>query len=63
MADQFSDETNLSVANRVLAKFIAAVGEDEVISDTTDRLKGLLISDATINSATLRKAMFGEDTE
>jgi hypothetical protein len=63
MTNQPVDETKLSVANRVLTKFVAAVGEDKAISDTTDRLHELLLGDGTINNATLRNAMFGEDTE
>ncbi|MFG1382778.1 hypothetical protein [Xanthobacter versatilis] len=50
-----------SVSNRVLSAFIAAVGEDEALSEVATRLKPVLLDGDTVNEASLRQAIFGDD--
>lgn len=54
------DETNQSVANRVLAAFIAAVAEDEGLVDIAPRLKITLLNTDNLKEDAMRKALFGE---
>jgi len=63
MANQPIDVTTLSVTDRVLAKFISAVGDDEALADSAGAMEELLLGDSSITNALLRKAMFGEDAE
>lgn len=55
-------EPEQSVANRVLSTFIAAVGEDEALSEIAMRLKPVLLDGDTVNEASLRQAIFGDDS-
>lgn len=54
-------EPEQSVANRVLSTFIAAIGEDEALAEIATRLKPVLIDSGTVNEASLRQAIFGDD--
>jgi len=54
-------EPEQSVVNRVLSTFIAAVGEDEALSEVATRLKPVLLDGDTVNEASLRQAIFGDD--
>lgn len=54
-------EPEQSVTNRVLSTFIAAVGEDEALSEIAMRLKPVLLDGDTVNEASLRQAIFGDD--
>lgn len=60
MANEQDDEVNQSVANRVLAAFIAAIEEDADLSDIAPRLKPVLLDTDTPKEDALRKAIFGE---
>lgn len=51
-----------SVANRVLSTFIAAVGEDEALSEAAPRLKAVLLDGDALNELSLRQAIFGDDS-
>lgn len=55
-------EPEQSVANRVLWTFIAAVGEDEALSEVAKRLKPVLLDCDTVNETSLRQAIFGDDS-
>lgn len=55
-------EPEQSVTNRVLSTFIAAVGEDEALSEIAMRLKPVLLDGDTVNEASLRQAIFGDDS-
>lgn len=55
-------ELEQSVANRVLSTFIAAVGEDEALTEVASRLKPVLLDFDTVNEASLRQAIFGDDS-
>lgn len=61
MDEDAKQEPEQSVANRVLSTFIAAVGEDEALSEVAMRLKPVLLDVDTINEALLRQAIFGDD--
>lgn len=50
-----------SVVNRVLSTFIAAVGENEALTEIAMRLKPVLLDRETVNEASLRQAIFGDD--
>ena len=62
MDEDAQQELDQSVANRVLSRFIAAVGEDEALSEVATRLKPVLLDGDTINEASLRQAIFGDDS-
>lgn len=62
MDEEAQQEIEQSVANRVLSTFIAAVGEDEALSEVATRLKPVLLDGDTINEASLRQAIFGDDS-
>jgi hypothetical protein len=55
-------EPEQSVANRVLSTFIAAVGEDEALTEIAIRLKAVLLDSEAVNEASLRQAIFGDDS-
>jgi len=55
-------EPEQSVANRVLSTFIAAVEEDEALSEVAARLKSVLLNGDTVNEGSLRQAIFGDDS-
>lgn len=61
MDDDSKKETELSVANRVLLAFIAAVNEDEALAEVATRLKPVLLDSDSFNEASLRQAIFGDD--
>ena len=61
MNEDAQQELEQSVANRVLSTFIAAVGEDEALSEVATRLKPVLLGDI-VNEASLRQAIFGDDS-
>lgn len=54
------EEVNQSVANRVLALFIAALAEDQDLAEIVPRMKAALIDTETLKEDALRKALFGE---
>ena len=54
------EEVNQSVANRVLALFIAALAEDKDLAEIVPRMKAALIDTETLKEDALRKALFGE---
>jgi len=62
MGEDTQQEPEQSVANRVLSLFIAAVGEDEALSEVATRLKPVLLDSDTVNEASLRQAIFGDDS-
>gem|GEM_PF-5600375 len=62
MDEDAQQELEQSVANRVLSTFIAEVGEDEALSELAKRLKPVLLDGDTINEASLRQAIFGDDS-
>ena len=62
MDEDAQQEPEQSVANRVLSRFIAAVGEDEALAEVATRLKPLLLDGDAVNEASLRQAIFGDDT-
>ncbi len=62
MEEDAQQEPEQSVANRVLSTFIAAVGEDEALSEVAMRLKLVLLDGDTVNEASLRQAIFGNDS-
>lgn len=51
-----------SIADRVLSTFIAAVGEDEALPEVATRLKSVLLDGDTVNEASLRRAIFGDES-
>lgn len=55
-------ELEQSVAGRVLSAFITAVGEDEALAEIATRLKPVLLDGDTVNEASLREAIFGDDS-
>jgi hypothetical protein len=61
MDEDTQQEPEQSVANRVLSTFIAAVGEDEALTDVAARLKPVLLDSDTVNESSLRQAIFGDD--
>lgn len=61
MDKDVQQEPEQSVANRVLATFIAAVQKEEALSEVAPRLKRLLLNGDTVNEASLRQAIFGGD--
>lgn len=61
MGEDAKHEPEQSVANRVLSKFIAVVSEDEALAKVATRLKPVLLDGDTINEASLRQAIFGDD--
>ncbi len=61
MDDDSKQESELSVANRVLVAFIAAVNEDEALAEVATRLKPVLLDRDSFNEASLRLAIFGDD--
>ena len=60
VGDKISNDTNPSVANRVIAEFVAAIAEDEALSDIAPRLKAALFDTDNLKEEVLRKALFGE---
>ena len=62
MDEGAQQEPEQSVANRVLSAFIAAVEEDEALSEVAKRLKPVLLDGDTVNEASLRQAIFGDDS-
>lgn len=62
MDEDAQQELEQSVANRVLSTFIEAVREDEALSEVATRLKPVLLDGDTINEASLRQAIFGDDS-
>jgi hypothetical protein len=62
MEEDEHKESGQSVANRVLSTFIAAVGEDEALAEEATRLKPVLLDGDTVNEASLRLAIFGDDS-
>lgn len=62
MDDDLHQEPEQSIANHLLSTFIAAVGEDEALSDVATRLKSVLLVGDTVNEALLRQAIFGDDS-
>lgn len=62
MDEDAQPEPEQSVANRVLSTFIAVVGEDEALSEVATRLKTVLLNGDTVNEASLRQAIFGDDS-
>jgi hypothetical protein len=62
MGENAKRETELSVANRVLVAFITTVSEDEALAEVATRLKPVLLDSDTINEASLRQAIFGDDS-
>lgn len=62
MDEDAQQEPEQSVANRVLSTFIAAVREDETLSEVATRLKPILLDGDTVNEASLRQAIFGDDS-
>ena len=62
MDEDVKQEPEQSVANRVLVAFITAVGEDEALAEVATRLKPVLLDCDTINEASLRQAIFGDDS-
>lgn len=62
MGEDAQLELEQSVAGRVLSTFIAAVGEDEALADIATRLKPVLLDGDTVNEASLRQAIFGDDS-
>lgn len=61
MDDNAQQAPEQSVANRVLSTFIAAVEEDEALAGVAMRLKQALLEVDTVNEASLRQAIFGDD--
>lgn len=61
MDEDAQQEPEQSVANRVLSTFIAAVGEDQALSEVAVRLKSVLLDSDTVDEASLRQAIFGDD--
>lgn len=62
MNEDAKQESQQSVANRVLLTFIAAVEEDEALSEVAMRLKPVLLNGDTVNEASLRQAIFGDNS-
>jgi hypothetical protein len=62
MDENTQQEPEQSVANRVLSMFVTAVGEDEALSEVATRLKSVLLDGDTVNEASLRQAIFGDDS-
>ncbi|MDR7155687.1 hypothetical protein J2W40_002523 [Sphingobium xenophagum] len=62
MDEDAQHEPEQSVANRVLSTFIAAVREDETLSEVATRMKPVLFDGDTVNEASLRQAIFGDDS-
>lgn len=62
MDEDAHQEPEQSVANRVLSTFIAAVGEDETLSEVATRLTSVLLVGDTVNEELLRQAIFGDDS-
>ena len=62
MKGEAQQEHAQSVVNRVLSTFIAAVGDDEALSEIATRLKPVLVDSDKINEASLRQAIFGDDS-
>lgn len=62
MDEDAKHQLEQSVANRVLSTFIAAVGEDEALVEIATRLKPVLLESDTINEASLRQAIFGDNS-
>lgn len=62
MGEHTQKEPEQSVANRVLSTFISAVGEDEALADVAARLKPVLLDGDTVNEASLRQAIFGDES-
>lgn len=62
MGEDAYEEPERSVANRVLSTFIAAVSEDEALAEVAVRLKSILLDEETFNEASLRQAIFGDDS-
>jgi hypothetical protein len=54
------NEVDRSVADRVLAAFIAALDEDEDLAEVAPRLKIALLDTEDPKEDALRKALFGE---
>lgn len=61
MDENAQHEPAQSVANRVLSAFIAAVGEDEALSEVATRLSTVLLDCDTVNEKSLRQAIFGDE--
>lgn len=62
MDEDAQQEPEQSVANRVLSTFIAAIEEDDALSEMAMRLKPALLDGDTVNEASLRQAIFGDDS-
>lgn len=62
MDEDAQPEPEQSIANRVLSAFIAAVEEDESLSEVAMRMKSVLLDGDTVNEASLRRAIFGDDS-
>lgn len=54
------EKSDLSVPNRVLSSFIAAVADDDELADIAERLRLVLLEGDTITEASLRNALFGD---
>lgn len=54
------EQSDLSVPNRVLSSFIAAVAEDESLADVASRLRTVLLDGDIVTEAGLRNALFGD---
>ncbi|KTW10419.1 hypothetical protein [Sphingomonas sanguinis] len=62
MDEDAQQEPEQSVANRVLSTFIAAVGEEDALAEVAARLKPVLLDGDAVNEASLRQAIFGDDS-
>lgn len=62
MDEDAKHEPEQSIANRVLSTFIAAVGEDKALAEIATRLKLILLDGETVNEASLRQAIFGDNS-
>lgn len=54
------EQSDLSVPNRVLSSFIAAVADDDELADIAERLRPVLLEGDIITEALLRDALFGD---
>jgi len=60
--DEASSENGeaLSVAGRVLSKFVDAVADDSNLIEVAARLKPIMLDGGSITEAALREALFGQ---
>lgn len=61
MDEDKKQKAEQSVANRVISTFVAAVEEDEELAEMAMRLREALLEADTVNEASLRQAIFGDD--